>query len=174
MAEDVVGISLQTPQITLAMDSDTAHYVGILEGTIAALVINECKYRALLELLTGESWEGTRLDIKGDVLQQIAVSALIKQTGMASDRAKLLVAQRWDTRNQPQATMVPMAVPLTPTVPSADPSAQEASTPASEATGAPDMASKLSRWKTKQVEEAQALQTPEDNVSVVDTEPKPA
>lgn len=154
MADDVVSVPLQTPQISLEMDSDTAHYVGILEGTIAALVINEAKYRAILELLTGENWEGTRLDIKGDVLQQLAVSTLVRQTGMTLDRAKLLVAQRWNTKNQPEATLVPQAVPVTPTALAVDPSAPEAETPASDQTSGQDMGSRLSRWKAKQLEEA--------------------
>lgn len=160
--DDVVSVPTQTPQIALEMDSDTAHYVGILEGTIAALVINECKYRALLELLTGESWEGTRIDIKGDVLQGLAVSALVRQTGMDLGRAKLLVAQRWNTRNQPEATMVPVAVPVetserpsdTSAVPSGTPGTADPTTQGSDITRVPDMGSRLSRWKAKQAADA--------------------
>lgn len=160
MAEDVVSVPLQTPQISLEMDSDTAHYVGILEGTIAALCINECKYRALLELLTGESWEETRLDIKGDVLQQLAVSALVRQTGMALDRAKLLVAQRWNTRNQEQPVVVPQAAPLTPTEPSVDAGARVAAEAVSDSPSGQDMGSRISGWRARQQAAADLVEPP--------------
>lgn len=162
--DEVVSVPLQTPQISLTMDADTAHYVGILEGTVAALVINECKYRAILELLTGESWEATRLDIKGDVLQQLAVSALVRQTGMALDRAKLLVAQRWNAKNQEAPVVVPQAVAVQPS----DASVASATVPSTQGTGSAvsdspsgqDMGSRLSAWKARQQAAAEALDAP--------------
>ena len=157
MADDVVATPMQTPLIGLDMDSDTAHYVGILEGTVAALVINECKYRALLEMLTGDPWENTKLDIKGEVLQQLAVSALVKQTGMHPARAKLLVAQRWDTRNQEAPTVVPVAVPTSTLVGSVASDTPEAPTSTTDATGQPDMRSRAQAWKERQLAEAQAV-----------------
>jgi hypothetical protein len=106
------SVPLKTPLIGLQMDSDTAQYVGMLEGTVAALAINEVKYRALLELLTGESWEETRIDFDGKVLMSLAASVLAKQTGMTPVEAKNLVAKRWSQYNLPAETIVPHAVSI--------------------------------------------------------------
>jgi hypothetical protein len=161
MTDDVVHTPMQTPLLGMDMDSDTAHYVGILEGTIAALVINECKYRALLEMLTGESWEDTKLDIKGKVIQQLAISALVKQTGMDPTRAKLLVAQRWDTRNQEAPTIVPVAVPTATLTNSVDQPTQQTATSTTDATSQPDMRSRAQAWKERQLADAAAVDVPE-------------
>lgn len=110
MTESVESIPLQVAPMPMGMDADTAQYVGVLEGTIAALCINEAKYRAYLELLTGDPWEETRIDIDGNVLMGLAVSALVKQTGMDIARAKVLVTKRWNERNLPKEQVVPMAV----------------------------------------------------------------
>jgi hypothetical protein len=104
------SVPLRTPLVGLNMDPDVAHYVGMLEGTIAALAINGVKYRALLELLTGDPWEETRIDFDGKVLMQLAASVLAKQTGMSPVDAKNLVARRWSQYNLPAETIVPQAV----------------------------------------------------------------
>lgn len=101
---------MQSPTIGVDLSPEAAIYVGVLEGTLAALAINEAKYRALLELLTGESWEATRIDIKGEMLQQLSVDILVKQTGMDRTRAKVLVAKRWGAFNEEAPAVIPKAV----------------------------------------------------------------
>ena len=108
--DENLSVPMQSAMVPLDMNADTAYYVGVLEGTIAALCINECKYRALLELLTGESWEGTRIDVNGEMLMELAISSLVKQTGMSIADAKILVHKRWNTYNQEIPAVIPLAV----------------------------------------------------------------
>jgi len=167
VAEDVASVPLQSPMIGMDMTEDVALYVGILQGTVAALVVNECKYRAFLELLTGEPWEATRIDMKGEVLQKLAVDSLVKQTGMAPDRAKLLVAQRWDTRNQPAPVIVPVAVP---TSEFADAATSEA---ASSAIPVPEMKTRVQVWRERQKTDAANVTVPETSTNAeTSTAPK--
>lgn len=102
--------AVKSVPMPMDMSPDVAQYVGVLEGTVAALCINEARYRAFLELLTGEQWEDTRIDFNGNVLQELAVSALVRQTGMDLARAKVLVAKRWGNFNLPKEMVVPSAV----------------------------------------------------------------
>jgi hypothetical protein len=106
---ETISVPMQTPLVGLKMDADTALYVGLLEGTIAHLVINEMKYRALLELFTGEPFEATKIGIDGRTLIDLAISTLVKQTGMDLSKAKLLVLQRWNQFNQ-ATPVIPQAV----------------------------------------------------------------
>lgn len=106
------SIPLKSAQIGLDMDPETATYVGMLEGTIAALVISDLKSRTLLELLTGESWEAAKVDFDGKILVGLAVSALVKQTGMSPTAAKTLVMKRWNEKNHPADYVVPQAVSI--------------------------------------------------------------
>jgi hypothetical protein len=157
MADDVLSVPLQTPLVGLQMDTDTAQYVGVLQGTLAALCLNEAKYRAVLELLTGEPWEATRLDINGTVIMSLAVNALVKQTGMGIAQAKTLVNQRWNNRNLPAAVVVPLAVSITDFVNGTATTADTpATTEATVATTAP-MSTRFKNWREKQLQDAANL-----------------
>ena len=123
------SVPLRAPLIDLQMDSDTAYYVGMLEGTIAALVVNEVKFRTLLELLTGDKWDSANMPQDPNALAALAVSMLIKQTGIDQSKAESLVAQRFGdmTSNPiPEATIITAA----PT--------------------APPMSERFKSWKAKQ------------------------
>lgn len=128
------SIPLKSPLAGLEMNSDTAQYVGMLEGTIAALVVNEMKYRTLLELLTGDSWDGGELDSDPNALVPLAVSALVKQTNLDENKAKKLVSQRLGKRRD---TVVPQ--PVSASIP-----------PRPEHAVKPDMSERFKAWKAKQ------------------------
>lgn len=102
-------VSVQTPLVGLEMNSEVAHYVGILESTLAAYALQEVKYRALLELLTGESWETTRISPDPASIKAIAVEALVKRAGIDPVTAKVVVEKRWNEFNQDET---PKAVPV--------------------------------------------------------------
>ncbi|AYN57986.1 hypothetical protein HWB90_gp036 [Mycobacterium phage Fowlmouth] len=145
-----VGVPVNIIPIGLDMDPETATYVGVLEGTIAALVINEAKYRAFLELLTGEPWEDTKLDIDGNQLMAIAIEALIKQTGMDRVRAQVLVAQRWQKRNLSTESVVPQAVPVESLM-------TENNRPLVDSKPKVDMSQRLKAWKSRQMQDAATI-----------------
>lgn len=139
------SIPVQSPLIGLNMDSDTAKYVGMLEGTLAALCINEVKYRALLEILTGESWEETRIDFNGKVLMELAASTLVRQTGMSLTQAKTLVFKRWHARNHAADIIVPKAIDIDTMMDSNRSPENSSTVTASE---------RLQAWKEKQLADA--------------------
>ena len=136
------SVPLKSAPMPMDMSPDVATYVGVLEGTIAALCINEAKYRAYLELLTGEDWEDTRIDFQGNVLQELAVSALVKQTGMDRAKATVIVGKRWARRNLPVEQVVPKAEPVEHFV-----------SPPIER----DMSERFRAWKQRQVTESESL-----------------
>lgn len=142
MSDDSVleSVPLQSAPIGLDMDPETATYVGMLEGTIAALVISDVKNRTLLELLTGDGWEAARVDFNGNALMQLAISALVKQTGMSVAAAKILVTKRWNERNHPSDYIVPQAV------------ATETMTDTSQPIAT--MSERFQKWKARQLEDS--------------------
>lgn len=95
---------VNVPLHDLNLDEDAAHYVGILESTCAWQGIQLNKFRALLELLTGDDWETAKFDPTGDTLKKISVDALVKQTGMNIAKARQLVDARWEEKNNPANT----------------------------------------------------------------------
>jgi len=151
MAENI-SVPTKTPLVGLEMNADTATYVGVLEGTIAALVINECKYRALLELFTDESWEATRIDVNGRALMDLAVDALVRQTGMDRVRAKVLVSKRWNKYNEEAPAVVPKAVSVTQLTESSTQSDAVATGLTSKE--ALKISDRLQEWKQRQNESA--------------------
>lgn len=162
------SVPTQVPLIGLQMTTETAQYVGMLEGTIAALVINDVKYRTLLELLTGESWEDTVVSMDPNALMSLAVSALVKQTGMDTARAKVLISHRWGNRNPPAKAIVPQAVPVETLISGAvDQGATESESVATESVSTdsapveskPSITDRYREWKANQIAAAAEIET---------------
>jgi hypothetical protein len=105
----VQSVPTQTPMAENKSDAEVAKYIGLLEGTIAALVINDIKFRTILELLTGEQWDAAQIDPEGKALMDLAVSVLVKQTGMDATNARALVIKRWQDKTSRPVPM-PKAV----------------------------------------------------------------
>ncbi|QGJ90080.1 hypothetical protein HWC80_gp039 [Mycobacterium phage Indlulamithi] len=144
---EIESVPLQPAAIGLNMDPETASYVGMLEGTIAALVISDVKNRTLLELLTGDGWEAARVDFNGDALIGLAVSALVKQTGMSTANAKILVMKRWAERNHPADYIIPQAVSIDQMTGNVPTSGQDV----------PAMSERVKAWRAKQQAEIAEL-----------------
>lgn len=160
MSDSFESVPMQTALVGLEMDAETAHYVGILEGTISNLVIEQAKFRAFLELLTGDAWDGVKIDSNGVVLQKISVDALVKQTGMNRAKATLLVARRWSEHNLPMDAVVTKAVPI------ADMVAGESGTTV------PKMSDRLAKWKARQISDADEMSSaPTEFVPVTPVKP---
>jgi hypothetical protein len=154
------SIPLQAPLVGLQMDSDTAQYVGMLEGTIAALVINEVKYRTLLELLTGDSWEAVKVGPEPDAIVTLAVSTLMKQTNMDEYKARKLIALRWANHNNDSGSVVPQGITGTTT--------PRATRPDTVVT--PSMADRFKSWKARQEQAASELVSANQSVESQSTE----
>lgn len=149
---------LQTAKIGMDMDPEVATYVGMLEGTVAALTIQAVQNRSLLELLTDEGWEAGRVGMNPDALREFATQALVRQTGIPLAKAKLIIAKRWDNHNSDMEQIVPQAIPTAEFLgedaiePVTDPN-PEKNPPASPSA----MSSRLASWKAKQVADADAI-----------------
>lgn len=149
---------LQTAKFGLTMDPEVATYVGMLEGTIAALSIQAVQNRALLELLTGDGWEAGLVEMNGKALQQFAIEALVRQTGIPIDKAKLVVAKRWAERNEEAKTLVPQAVSPSEFAPEVIPTATEDLNPDKSPPASPSaMSDRLAKWKEKQIADAESV-----------------
>lgn len=148
------SVPLQAVHMPMEMDPETATYVAMLEGTIAALVISDVKNRTLLELLTGDGWEAARVDFNGQAMMSLAESALIKQTGMDRIRARMLVAKRWQERNHPADYVVPQAVSPADYVGEAAPRMAKSATGSQ--LGQP-MSERVKDWRARQLAEAEKV-----------------
>lgn len=112
------------------LSPSAALYVGQLEGTIAALVINEVKMRSYLELITGDPWQLVPLPFTNEALQQLATETVAKQTGLPLEDAKKLVADRISLLS-PASAPSPTAESVVPNV------------------NSPDMIERLQSWKDR-------------------------
>lgn len=101
-------VAVQSPLIDLQYDDRTGRYIANLERRITALVINETKFRALLELITGEEWDNMETDFEASSLRKLAEESLVAK-GMRPTEAHKLVYERWNGSNQPKANPVPQA-----------------------------------------------------------------
>lgn len=155
------SVPVQAAPMPLDMSPDVAMYVGVLEGTLAALCVNEAKYRAFLEMLTGEPWEDTRIDYNGNMIRDLAVSALVRQTGMERTKAIALVDKRWRDRNLPKEQVIPVAVPVEDFI------AGDASNRSQENNSRPDMSERFRAWRDRQVADAADLDS--ESVPVADS-----
>lgn len=147
----VESVPVRSAPMPLDMSPDVATYVGVLEGTLAALCVNEAKYRSFLEMLTGEPWEDTRIDYNGNMIRELAVSALVRQTGMERSKAVVLVEKRWADRNLPKEQIVPVAVGVQDFI------AGDASNRSQENNSRPEMSERFKAWRDRQVAEAADL-----------------
>ena len=157
--------SVQSPLLGLEMSSETSVYVGLLERQVAAYAIQEAKFRALLELITGDSWETAKLDMDGKVLMAIAVDALIKKTNMSVVQAKRIVSDRWNTVNKVSTTPTPSSVPIEQIV--SEVNSAENNTVASTPAPGLSMRQRLADWRNRQ---EQAAASVSDSVGVPATE----
>lgn len=162
---EIESVPMNSVHMPMNMDPETATYVAMLEGTIAALVISDCKSRTLLELLTGDGWEAARVDFNGKALIALAVSALVKQTGMDRVKAQILVSTRWQERNHPADYIVPQAVSPDAYI------AKQSATSSQLASGDVSMSDRVTAWRARQlaaaenVDPEQAEISPDESVS---------
>lgn len=87
-------VALKSPLVDVQMDEQTALYVGVLERQVLGLTINEMKYRALLEMVTGTTWDDLKTDLEAGELEKIARAAVEAQLGVTAQEARKIVKTR--------------------------------------------------------------------------------
>lgn len=89
----------RTPLLDLVYNDETGRYIAVLERKIARYQLNDIKFRALLECLTGEDWDDYQFTDEDNQIKKIAVDALKRRLGLSEDDARKLVAERWAANN---------------------------------------------------------------------------
>lgn len=116
--------------IDLVMNDEVARYVGILQSQVFKLLDENTRQRALLELLTDESWDDYNFQDENEELRRIAVDALERRLNMPHMEAVKEVERRFRAHNtrsdgidtstflvgsqQTGEPIVTKAVPITP------------------------------------------------------------
>ena len=86
-------VAIKNPLIEMEMDEAAAAYMGSLERQILGMTIQELRFRAVLELLTGEEWSDIAADLEAGEIEKIAVDAMQKK-GIDRRKARRIVASR--------------------------------------------------------------------------------
>lgn len=97
-------VAMQSPLVDLQYDDQTGRYIAALERQVMGLTINEVKYQALLELITGEEWTSIKHDLDEGKIRKIAVEAL-EAKGIGSTEARRIVREREATNITVAETM---------------------------------------------------------------------
>ena len=90
------------PLIDLIYNDETGRYIGMLERKIIKYQIDDLKFRTLLELLTGDSWDDYRFSDEDGEIRNLAQDALKRRLGISHEDAAKLVAERWVAHNPPE------------------------------------------------------------------------
>ena len=105
-------VNVQSPLVALEANPDTATYIGTLERAVATLVIRDAKFRALLELLTDETWDDVAVDrMDNDQLITVATANLALRLNISIEDATVIVNQRWVAHNSSTALETPTEMP---------------------------------------------------------------
>lgn len=93
-------VAVNEPLGGMTTDAQGALYMAALERKLAALTINEMRYRTLLEMLTGEPWEEINTDItKGD-LMKVATTATHRRLARSMAEAEAQVKANIEKANE--------------------------------------------------------------------------
>lgn len=87
-------VSVQSPMIDAQMDEQTRLYVGVLERQILGLTIQISKYRAVLEAVTGGTFEALEVDMEKGDIEKLAIAATQKKMDVSADQARKIVRER--------------------------------------------------------------------------------
>lgn len=101
-------VNVQSPLVALSTDADTAAYIGTLERSVVTLVLRDVKFRALLELLTDETWDDVAVDrLDNDQLVAVATAGVATRLGITIEDAGGMVEARWKAHNESTAIPTP-------------------------------------------------------------------
>ncbi len=87
------------PLIELVYNDETGRYIGMLERKLLKLQLDDLKFRALLELLTGDSWDDYSFSAEDDEIKKLAQDALSRRLQISPSDARKLVNERWEAHN---------------------------------------------------------------------------
>jgi hypothetical protein len=89
------------PLIELVYNDETGRYIGMLERKIVLMTLENIRFRALLERLTGDMWDDIDFRAEDAEIHEIAIDALQRRLQMSREDARKLVDRRWEAANPP-------------------------------------------------------------------------
>lgn len=87
-------VKIKSPLADLTYDDQTGLYIGALERQVLGLTIQDLRFRALLELITGEEWDDMKTEFEQNEIEAIAVRAVEKKLGVKHAEARKIVRER--------------------------------------------------------------------------------
>ena len=84
---------LRNPLSTMKGDEQMTRFVGVLERRLVLLTVQEMRFRALLESLTGEPWDDQYHDLDQAELDSLAEQSLMKSLGITKLEAAKMVRE---------------------------------------------------------------------------------
>lgn len=93
-------VANKVPMIDLQFGEKEALYVAALEHRLQAMALNEVKYCALIEMLTGETWETQETSFKAGELKKIAVTATQRRLARSVAEAERIVDANLQKANE--------------------------------------------------------------------------
>lgn len=87
------------PLVELVYNDETGRYIGMLERKLLKLQLDDLKFRALLELLTGDSWDDYSFSAEDEEIKKLAQDALARRLQLSASDARKLVNERWEAHN---------------------------------------------------------------------------
>lgn len=89
------------PLIELVYNDETGRYIGMLERKIVLMQLENIRFRALLERLTGDMWDDIDFRAEDAEIHEIAIDALERRLQIPRSEARKLVDRRWEAANPP-------------------------------------------------------------------------
>jgi hypothetical protein len=89
------------PLIELVYNDETGRYLGMLERKLVLMTLENIRFRALLERLTGDMWDDIDFRAEDAEIHEIAIDALQRRLQMSREEARKLVDRRWEAANPP-------------------------------------------------------------------------
>jgi hypothetical protein len=89
------------PLIELVYNDETGRYLGMLERKLVLMTLENIRFRALLERLTGDMWDDIDFRAEDAEIHEIAIDALQRRLQMSHEEARKLVDRRWEAANPP-------------------------------------------------------------------------
>lgn len=83
--------SIQNPLAAMELTEEAARYIGVLERRVMLLTAQELRFRALLEAITGESWDDQYQDLDQDEMDRLVEDSLVKSLGISKADARKMV-----------------------------------------------------------------------------------
>lgn len=86
-------VAVKNPLLEMECSEEAAAYIGVLERQLLGMTVQELRYRALLEVLTGDDWSDIAADLEAGEIEKIAVEQLVKK-GVDRRKARRVVGER--------------------------------------------------------------------------------